>query len=293
MTLMHNKENKENRENDTQKKKIKKHIKRYLAPKILKENFLNPSNPKNKEFIVYSDNRNFGFKTNQIHRQILKLIKKENKDFIIHVGDFVFWDFGWPSFFKDLRIVGLNTRLFPVRGNHDNPLYFKRLFNMESLDYSLIYDDVLIIFIDDNANHLKKSQVEYIKQTLEKANSIKNIKWKIVILHKPLYSGAVGGVRIKLIDQLIPLFKKYGVQLSIGSHFHSYERLYIDGITYLVSAGGGAHLTDKHFTPTGLKLHITTFNYLHIKVEENRLIIRAIDNNCMQIDKVVIENTEI
>ncbi|MCF2141258.1 MAG: metallophosphoesterase [Candidatus Lokiarchaeota archaeon] len=282
-------QSKENGKINIYKRVIKKRVKRYLSPRILKENFLKPSNPKKKEFIVYSDNRNFGFKVNRVHRRILELIKSENKDFIIHIGDFVFWDFGWPSFFKDLRNVGVNTLIFPVRGNHDNPLYFKRLFNMESLDYSLIYDDVLIIFIDDNANHLRKSQVEYVKQTLEKANNVNKIKWKIVILHKPLYSGAVGGVRNELINQLVPLFKKYGVQLSIGSHFHSYERLHIDGITYLVSAGGGAHLTNQHLTPPGLILHITTFNYLHIKVEENQLFIRVIDNDGKHIDKVEIK----
>ncbi|KKM62847.1 hypothetical protein LCGC14_1517530 [marine sediment metagenome] len=47
--------------------------------------------PERKQFIVYSDNRNTGFKKNQIHRKLLKLIKKKQKDLILHVGDIVFW----------------------------------------------------------------------------------------------------------------------------------------------------------------------------------------------------------
>ncbi|MHA1821931.1 MAG: metallophosphoesterase family protein [Promethearchaeota archaeon] len=256
--------------------------------RIKKINWVHARNPNRKQFIVYSDNRNLGI-INRVHRTILRNIKEEYKDFIVHLGDFVFWDIGWFSFFRDYKKIGIDlkkTNFFPERGNHDNPLYFNRIFGLEQRDYAIVYENFLIILLDDNKGDLSKKQLDFVEETLEK---FKDMKWKAVMLHKPLYSGAHGGVRKKLINKLVPLFKKYGVQLSIGSHYHSYEKLLVDGIWYLVSAGGGAQLTDLSINIPELIMHKTIYNYVVIEVKENLLHISVKDKNGQVIDEFNIE----
>ena len=253
---------------------------------------------KSGRFIVYSDNRNTGLRRNKNHRKILDLISQQEKDFIIHVGDMVFWDLGWFSFFWDLRHANIDKTIFTVRGNHDLPLSYrlflffarKRL-NLQNKKtyYSIEYGNALLIILDDNAGVIDKKQYKWFVELL-KASS--KFTWKFVFAHKPIYSGANHGVRERLIEQLCPLFKKYHVNLFIGSHFHSYERLEVNGTTHIITAGGGAPLTDLHTKIPQLIKHIKKFNFLAVKVEKGKKVVEltAYDINNEIIDKKIIKS---
>ncbi|MHA1340889.1 MAG: metallophosphoesterase family protein [Promethearchaeota archaeon] len=253
---------------------------------LFQKNFENINLPKKyNQFIVYSDNRNIGLFHNKKHLRILEIIKKINVDFIVHLGDFVFWDLGWYSFFADLRKKKIDSIILPVRGNHDNLLSFKLLFRMKT-QYFVEYEEILLIAIDDNKGFLKPKQLKWLSSIL---NKFKDKKCKIVFCHKPLYSGASHGVRFKLIEQLTPLFKEFKVNLVFSSHYHNYERLNADDVVYIITAGGGAPLTPlKHKIPQ-LIIHKTTYNFVLVKVENNCLIISAFDDKEEKIDEIIIK----
>jgi hypothetical protein len=238
--------------------------------------------PKCNSFVVYGDNRNSGFKKNIIHRKLLNLIYQQEKDFIINTGDMVFWSLAWKSFISDLNYAKLKNIIYPVRGNHDNALIFRKIFKLEQNYYSIEYGNTLLLILDDNRGILDKKQIKWMQAELENKT---HFKWKIVFAHKPLYSGAHRGVRLKLISQLEPLFKKYGVNLFIGSHYHNYERLIANGVTHIVSAGGGASLTKLRVKIPQLIKHTTIHHFLIISVDSEKIHILVYDLNEQIIDK--------
>jgi len=253
---------------------------------------------KSGRFIVYSDNRNTGILRNKNHRKILELIARQEKDFIIHVGDFVFWDLGWFSFFRDLRHANIDKTIFTVRGNHDLPFSYKLILLLsrkrmkpqnQKTYYSIEYAGAILIILDDNRGYIDKEQYIWFIEQL-KASS--EFTWKIVFAHKPIYSGANRGVREKLVEQLCPLFKEYHVNLFISSHFHGYERLEVEGTTHIITAGGGAPLTDLNKKIPQLIKHIKNFNFLLVKVEKGNKILEltAYDINNKIIDEKIIMN---
>jgi acid phosphatase type 7 len=65
--------------------------------------------------------------------------------------------------------------------------------------------------------------------------------WKIVAMHKPLYtSPSVHPEEKELASKLQPLFDKYGVDLVIYGHNHNYERIKLpDKPTVFIQAGTG------------------------------------------------------
>ena len=71
-----------------------------------------------------------------------------------------------------------------------------------------------------------------------------NATWTIVFLHEPPFSSnAAHGSSARVQQAFVPLFEKHHVALVIAAHDHSYERFApINGVTYVVSGGGGAEL---------------------------------------------------
>ena len=242
--------------------------------------------PKHKQFIVYSDNRNTGFKKNQIHRKLLISIQKEQKDFILHIGDIVLWSLAWKSYFRDLKYANIKVPFFYTRGNHDNKLLFRKFFKLDHSYYSINYGFVHLILLDDNRGILDKKQYEWLLDDLKRYN---DFKCKIIFAHKPFYSGANHGVRKHLIEQLEPLFKEFNVKLIISSHYHNYERLRENGITYIVSAGGGAPLTELMNNIAQLIKHETKYHYLVISIGLAKISIIVNDIDEKEIDRFKIE----
>ena len=69
-------------------------------------------------------------------------------------------------------------------------------------------------------------------------------RFRIVYFHEPPYSIGAHGSNVTLRNILCPLFKKYHVQLVLTGHDHNYYHTTRDGITYIVTGGGGAPLYD-------------------------------------------------
>lgn len=126
-------------------------------------------------------------------------------------------------------------------GNHDirtangEPQIRYSGFNMLGRYYTFRRDKVQFFALDTNKNANWKIQLPW----LEKQLSSSDAPWKIVFGHHPIYSSGHYGTSQAFIKLLTPLFQKYGVQLYINGHDHTYERTRsIDGTTYLVCGAG-------------------------------------------------------
>src|SRR5262245_3977720 len=60
-------------------------------------------------------------------------------------------------------------------------------------------------------------------------------RWKIVVGHHAVYSGASGKGSQALIDWLVPLLERHRVQVYLNGHSHNLEHIVVRGIHYLTS----------------------------------------------------------
>jgi 3',5'-cyclic AMP phosphodiesterase CpdA len=68
-------------------------------------------------------------------------------------------------------------------------------------------------------------------------------RWQIVAFHHPAYTcgGYYGNAAV--LSRWVPLFERYGVDLVLAGHDHSYQRFKEHrGVRYVVHGGGGAQL---------------------------------------------------
>ena len=165
-----------------------------------------------------------------------------NAAFVIHAGDMVdtaHRDYEWAQWFKAGGFIHSQWTAIPVVGNHEfqriNGLSPKRLsvqwrpqFTLpveESLHkklhetvYTVEYQDVLILVL--NSTDFLEKQTAYIEEKLSKSDA----KWKIVTCHHSVFSPAEGRDFEFARKNWKPLFDKYGVDLVLNGHDHTYAR---------------------------------------------------------------------
>ena len=67
-------------------------------------------------------------------------------------------------------------------------------------------------------------------------------------------------------------------------HHHSYERILVNGITYIVTAGGGASLYELNEPEPGSQVAISAHHFLTIEIKGDHLFGRVIDRQGKEID---------
>lgn len=226
---------------------------------------------RNFSFIVFGDSGD----GSDHQMQVAKTMRSLKFDFGLITGDIVY-DSGKaknynPNYFFPYQNLIKSIPFFPSLGNHDvktdngkpyldafylptnNPSYTERYY---SFPYAHAYfialdSNDLDLFLSDSAhkNH-GNCQYKWLKDHLSHIAGDKDIFWKFVFFHHPLYSTGYHGSRgasNKLRETLAPLFETYGVQMVFNGHDHNYERTLpikegkVDdkGIVYIISGGGG------------------------------------------------------
>lgn len=190
--------------------------------------------------------------------------------------------------YKALLQAGVKFRA--CLGNHDIrtdngvPQVQYAGFNMSDRIYTFREQTVQFFALDTNVNVDWKVQLAWLERELKQSTA----KWKVVFGHHPMYSSGVYGSDRGLINLLAPLFKRYGVQLYINGHEHSYERTRpIDGTTYLITGHGGAHLRSvgrNDWTAYSVSRH----GFTALNVYRDRLEINGIGTDGQVFDRGVI-----
>jgi acid phosphatase len=156
-------------------------------------------------------------------------------DGLLTLGD-NFYPRGEPvqAFIDELPKV----RIYPAFGNHDVPALGAqlRLFGLERPYYSFRLGALEVFVVYSEA--FDPVQRSWLEATL----SASRAPWKVLVLHRPLYSSGLHGGSRSLRGSLEPLLLRYGVRLVLAGHDHDYERLEARGITHVVCGGGGAYL---------------------------------------------------
>jgi len=167
--------------------------------------------------------------------------------------------------------------------------------------FSLVYGDVEFFVLDSYLKYREKSDPGFRARQrawLEQALSKSNAKWKIALHHHDTrtsdeddYGNSWRGTSqhgdSEVQTDFVPLFERFGVDLVLFGHLHSYERSWplrgnqVDiekGVTYLQVGGAGGNLED--FAPNKPWFSRQTFrdhHYAAISVSDSALDIRVVD----------------
>lgn len=197
-------------------------------------------------FVVYGDCRD----GHREHRKLVGLIMKQNPAFVIQTGDLVAKgknEDNWKTYDEITGEMRRKVPVYPAPGNHDfgGTGYDARItFPIESgtkRHYSFTRGRWHFVSLDVDEHEAYgpgSEQYAWLVSDLQKASRARQDI--AVFFHVPPYSIGSHGSDLDVRAALCPIFKKYGVTLVLNGHDHLYYRTFRDGITYVVSGGGGA-----------------------------------------------------
>jgi predicted phosphodiesterase len=158
------------------------------------------------------------------------------------LGDYSYGSVGdFTPVIDTLRDAGIPFK--GPEGNHDSGSYAK-LFGQPSMLFAFDAGQARIILL--NTEDSDSSNALFLENELKASKQ----PWKIVAMHKPLYtSPSVHPEEKELASKLQPLFDKYAVDLVIYGHNHNYERIkFPDKPTVFIQAGTGG---ESHYDIRG------------------------------------------
>jgi len=129
--------------------------------------------------------------------------------------------------------IGAKTRI--CMGNHEyedgsggKVKEEKNHFGLPNTYYSIEVGNVHVLFLDSESSPTGSTQTNFADSDLNQASKDVKIDWIIVVFHRPLYtaSGKHGPDESNMRTTYHPMFDKYGVDLVIQGHQHSYQVSY-------------------------------------------------------------------
>ena len=210
----------------------------------------NPRDPRPEPFsFVY-----FGDAQNDIKSLWSRVIRQAYSDapkarFLIHAGDLVTTsnsDALWGEWFAAGGWINATVPSVPVPGNHEyitprdaqgksipnaksrltrhwRPQFTLPVDGPEGLEetvYAFDFQGARIVALNSNERH--EDQAKWLERVLQEQPATS--RWTILTFHHPIYSSAKGRDNVELRNHWQPIFDKYGVDLVLQGHDHTYAR---------------------------------------------------------------------
>jgi len=272
-----------------------------------------PREPGPFRFAVVGDTMYSGPEKLQIKDNILE----DDPSFLIHLGDFAaelggYQESLWRKhFFEDYQDLLCRTPLIPIVGNHeyqglimvffsipDAAPLFHDYFTLPNNGrwYSFDWADCHFIVLDANIPEdlLEGEQTDWLERDLRESTDGKNDPvWIFACWHEPAFSSGMGQFDLMgegLRTRIVPLMEAYGVDVVFYGHDHFYERSYKDGVTYILSGGGGAapHPIFEGINPYS-QVAIDTYQHMRVEVDGRALTVEAVDPMGTVLDAFTLE----
>ncbi|MBD3185355.1 hypothetical protein GF325_00895 [Candidatus Bathyarchaeota archaeon] len=236
------------------------------------------------------------------HPRVARALAKYNGEarFIGNGGDVANYGSSkrsWDYFFKCARPYAPYQPFAFALGNHDDssshtaPMYHQyfAFHENEPLYYSFNYSMLHYVSIPvprGKESELTTELMSWLESDL--ANSMDKL-YRVVIFHCPILSSGFFGRNRILEEHLHPIFDQYNVSLVINGHSHHYERSYMDGIYYVVAAGGGGHMDPCHNALPETQVLGSFPHYLKITCTTSSMTMEAISPEGSLFDQVEME----
>jgi predicted phosphodiesterase len=243
---------------------------------------------------VYGDTRS-GYSA---HRQVVAGIKSVQPTAVFHTGDLVLQgsnQANWNMFHNITSELLASTPFYPAVGNHEHPnssntLYFDQ-FTLPGNErwYTVDLDGIRFIVLDTVSDiaDTTSEQYQWLDSELQSVSADSTVA---VFFHYPPYStGKHSEDEKNLRQSIVPLFEKHDVDVVFNGHDHNYERSEINGITYVVTGGGGAPLRDQDAGKVGSYdsslLYVKAHHFCVIYRNEGRVMVDVWSKDVELIDQ--------
>ncbi|MDX2088687.1 MAG: metallophosphoesterase [Kofleriaceae bacterium] len=227
-------------------------------------------------------------------RAIAARIASEPMDAVIFLGDIAYTSGTHEQlqarFFDVYASLLQRIPVYAVIGNHDNRTQrgkpFEEAFVLPGNErwYSFDLGDVHFVALD--TTRIGREQARWLEADLAKTER----KFTVVVGHHPPYTAAWRGSSRGFRRWFVPVLERHHVELVVTGHEHHYERTKpLDGIVYIVSGGGGAHLQRTGWKERTAVAH-AKHHFLTMEVRADALVVRAIDIDGHLLDTVVVSD---
>lgn len=249
-------------------------------------------------FVVYGDTRfttRSGVSNGRARRALVQRIAEEHPAAIFIGGDLVYQG----SDPADYRVYKSETAqwsreaipIFPALGNHefrgceddvsaclDN--WWDTFSSLRGARwYSVTVGSKLLALVLDSDAALKRGSPQRAWLEREIVGADPDIQFIMIVLHfppvrDPIYpSGRDEQEVARYLSRKAKERSLHAKVVVVGSHVHNYERYLRDGVTYLVSGGGGAkpHPAFRFFGELSQLKTSVNYHYIRITLEDGRL----------------------
>lgn len=254
---------------------------------------------------------------------VAEVMRDQAADLVVHLGDIVYSGFSDAAvgleFFDAFQPQIKNVPFYLIPGNHDidsppdpTALNFRNAFYLPTnsatgteIFYSFDHGDVHFTclfnpwFVDYVFREID-SQYTWLTNDLAKTTK----PWKFLFLHLPIatssyhalddYNG--GGLGNGILDQtemmnlMLPVAQRYGVQMVFGSHDHDFERFApTNGLHHLVSGGGGRGIYEMYVQHEASAQFWPAYHSVVVAVTNDTLTIQAVGTNGAVFDAMTVQ----
>jgi 3',5'-cyclic AMP phosphodiesterase CpdA len=232
-------------------------------------------------------------------RQHVANLLRHSPDLICVAGDMVNsgnalgeWHDYWFKPLEHLNAAQTTPVVF-ARGNHDGEhalaYAYSALPGNESW-FAFDYGNSRFIFLDSEADgSVSPEQRTWLAAELARPET-QQAAFRVVCFHKPPWSQFWNGgghtQEAFVVNEWVPLFRTLGVDLVICGHEHAYHRGLRDGVTYVVSGGGGGTIdTERVAHWPHVQVEFTRYHFDVMTVNGRRLGWETYDSANQLIDE--------
>jgi tartrate-resistant acid phosphatase type 5 len=188
-----------------------------------------------------------------------------------------------------------DNQFFPSLGNHDwvtdQAQPYLDYFSLPGNEryYQFQRGPVTFFVLDSDAHepdgvNQSSLQADWLKGQL----ALSTTPWNIVYFHHPPYSSGYHGSTTWMRWP----FKDWGADLVLSGHDHTYERLQINGLTYIVNGLGGGSIYDFLLPLAGSQLRYNQdYGAMRVEADRETLRIQFIDRSGQVNDDAILSST--
>ena len=257
----------------------------------------------------------------EVTYQLAEEMASHHPELVIHTGDLVYNVYEDPSpaeafvrkFYQPLADLLHAAPIYPVFGNHegyddtywrDQPFYYAAFPPLENTFrgddfggmsgqrgwYAFRHGDYQFIFLNSQQFYsldLRQEQNAWLQERLGGSTSTTNI----VVFHIPPFtSGRHRDDGIPIRQAWVPLFEEANIALVLSGHDHNYERLELNGITYIVSGGGSNKLYGKQDTREESEFFTAKSHFVILELYPDRIGMTAYGLGGEVLDSYTLQN---
>jgi hypothetical protein len=187
----------------------------------------------------------------------------------------------------------LTNAFFPSLGNHDwvtpNAAPYLDYFTLPGNEryYTFTQNPVQFFVLDSMPGEPDGVTQDSVQgQWLQRELAASTARWKVVVMHHSPFSSGYHGSN----PWMQWPYREWGVNVVMGGHDHHYERLTVDGLTYLVNGLGGGviYAVDTAGIAGSEVFYNADYGAIRVDADDTRMQVQFITRNQEVVDSFVL-----